>query len=340
MKQLSLSIAAILFATQALAGTVILAQSPAQSSAKPSPYEGVSRPPVDSIDTTEQGPAQPPTTSADAAAPSAPAPATSAPSLPPASAAASRAAAPAAQDDADGIVLTPVADDTTATAATVHAAPALQSRSASSGDDDIVSSVPVPDNEAPEGTPIHARMDQQISSRESPVGTPWSAKVSRDVTVAGRVVIPAGSIVRGRVSHAEYGHRIAGPASLRLNPESVDLPDGTHYLLHAVVSETGPNTKVKGDEGTIESKDHPKRMAVEAASGTGGGAVLGAAVAGPAGAVAGTVIGAGVVTAHWLIEDHAAVLPRDSEIVFGLTRPLVLTPTTAQAAPATTQAAR
>jgi hypothetical protein len=337
MKQLSLSIAAVLFATQALAGAAVLAQSPAQSAAKPSPYEGVSRPPADSIDTTEQAPAQPPPT-AVAAAPSAPAPAKSEPaSLPPASAAPSR---PAAQDDADGIVLTPVADDTTAPAAPVRTSPSLQSRSASSGDDDIVTSVPVPDNEAPEGTPIHARMDQQISSRESPVGTPWSAKVTRDVTVAGRVVIPAGSIVRGRVSHAEFGHRIAGPASLRLDPESVDLPDGTHYMLHAVVSETGPNTKVKGDEGTIESKDHPKRMAVEAAAGTGGGAVLGAAMAGPAGAVAGTVIGAGVVTAHWLIENHAAVLPRDSEIVFGLTRPLILTPTTAQAAPATTQAAR
>ncbi len=291
-------------------------QTPHAAIAKPSPYEGVSQPPAtDVIRTTEEQPA---------VAPAMPAPVAVVAPVP-----AARAAA-APKPDPNGIVEVPVPDeDATPAVAASTPSPTLQTRQVFNPDANIVSSVPTPDNELPEGTPVHAKLDQEISSRENGVGTPFSAQVSQDVMQNGRVIIPVGSLIHGRVTHADYGRRIAGPASLRLNPEEVVLPDGTRYTFHGIVSQTGraSNTKVVG-EGTVESKDHAKRIAAEYGIGAGGGAVAGAAVAGPTGAIVGTAIGLGVVTAHWLRENHAAVLPANSDITFGLTQPMMLTPAT------------
>ncbi len=299
------------------------------ATAKPNPYEGVSQPPAsDTITATEAQPAVPPVTPPPSVQPSVtPAPAVSAPA---ASVASSGSKGVSGNPDS-GIVETPVPDTP---ASAVANTPRLQTRGHFNPDATIVTSVSLPDNELPEGTPVHARIDQEISSRENGVGTPWTAQVSQDVVQNGRVFIPVGSVIHGRVTHADYGRRMYGPASLRLTPDDVVLPDGTRYALHALVSQTGANSNTKtGREGAIRSKDHMKRTAAEVAAGGGSGAVLGAAVGGPAGAIAGSAIGVGVVTAHWLRTNHAAVLPANSIITFGLTQPLILN--SAQASNAT-----
>ena len=42
--------------------------------------------------------------------------------------------------------------------------------------------------------------------------------------------------------------------------------------------------------------------------------------------IVGAGIGVGLVTAHTLLKNHAAVLPAGSNITFGLTQPMMLTP--------------
>jgi hypothetical protein len=285
----------------------------AQTTAKPTPYEGVSEPPsTDVIRATEATPVTPPPQPAAA-------PVTAAPAAQP-----SRTPA---QNADYGIVETPV---TTSTGASAQA-PVLHTR-ATDPDFDIVTNVPLPANQLVEGTPIHARLDQELSSRENGRGTLFSAQVVSDVTQNGRVIIPIGSTVHGRVMSADYGRRIAGAASLRLLADEVVLPDGTRYSLRAVVSQTshGSNTKVNG-EGTVLSKDHPRRVAAEYGMGGGSGALVGAGLAGPAGAAVGAGIGLGIVTAHVLLQPNAAVLPAGSNITFGLTQPMQLSPITASA---------
>lgn len=304
-------------ATLALTSAIAVAQT----TAKPSPYQGVSQPPsADVIRATD-----------------APAPVQTAPpaSLPPAAAANEQqqvqqsakpaAAQPAPFENPDyGIVETPVS---TAPGAPVQA-PNLQTRSGDP-DADIVTSVPVSDNELIGGTAIHARMNEQISSRDNGVGTLFTAQVMRDVTQNQRVIIPSGSVIHGKVIHADYGRRIAGAPTLRLLADEVVLPDGTRYTMSALVSQTGrsTNTKVNG-EGTVIAKDMPKRIGVEYAIGGGGGAATGAVFGGPTGAAIGAGVGAGLVTAHLLLQEHAAILPAGSAITFGLTQPMRLTPLT------------
>jgi hypothetical protein len=56
--------------------------------------------------------------------------------------------------------------------------------------------------------------------------------------------------------------------------------------------------------------------------------MVGAELGGPAGALAGSVVGAGVITTHLLLQHpEAATVPAGSEVDFSLTEPLDMTPT-------------
>jgi hypothetical protein len=296
--------------TLAAAASLLLSTPFLLAQAKPSPYEGVSTPPAnDSINTTEQAPATPTPAAAPAAA-SAPAP------------------APAAKSNPDsGIVETPLpasAGDYMPHSAALH--PRSFDASADKGDDDIVTYVPAPANAIPAGTVFKVRMLQDIDAGSTTANTPFRGTVAEDVMRNGKVVVPVGSEVRGRVVYAAAGNRLNGGSVIHLRPDEFVLPDGTRYHLHAQVIDTvGSDTRVKG-EGNIAANEHGKRTLVELGAGAGGGAIIGAAVGGGVGAVVGTAVGAGVVTAHWLRTNWSANLPAQSTVVFSLTDPMFLNP--------------
>jgi hypothetical protein len=290
--------------TLAAAASLLLSTPFLLAQAKPSPYEGVSTPPAsDAITTTEQAPATPP-------------------------AAAAAAPAPAAKTNPDaGIIETPLPPS--AGDYMPHSA-ALQPRSfdasADKGDNDIVTYVPAPANALPEGTVFKVRMLQDIDAGSTTANTPFRATLAEDVMRNGKVVVPVGSELRGRVVYAAAGNRLNGGSVIHLRPDEFVLPDGTRYHLHAQVIDTfGSDTKVKG-EGNIAANEHGKRTLAELGAGVGGGAIVGAAVGGGVGAVVGTAVGAGVVTAHWLRTNWSANLPAQSTVVFSLTDPMFLNP--------------
>jgi hypothetical protein len=294
--------AATLILSAALSTPLLLAQS-----AKPSPYQGVSEPPAsDVITTTEPAPA-----AAPVAAQPTPAPAPV-------------AAPPAASTNPDaGIIETPL-----------HPAVALHSRSTQATWDEsndnreggIVTYVPGPANALPSGTVFKVTMLQDLDAGTVTPGTPFRAKLTQDIERNGKVVVPEGSELHGRVVYAYAGRRLNGGSVMHLRPDEFVLPDGTRYHLHAQVIDTfGSNTKAKG-EGNIVANEHGKRTIAELGAGAGGGAIVGAAVGGGVGAVVGTAVGAGIVTAHWLRTNWSANVPQDSTVVFSLTDPMFLTP--------------
>jgi hypothetical protein len=304
------------------AATLILSSPFLLAQAKPSPYQeqGVSVPPAnDTITTTEQAPAQ------------APAPAATAPIPAQAQAPAAVAPAPAPQSNSNpdaGIIETPLPPSTGDYAP--HAAAALRGRNfdapSNNPDDGIVTYVPGPANGLPAGTVFKVRMLEDINAGTATPNTPFRAQLTADVIRNGKVVIPVGSELHGRVVYATAGNRLNGGSVLHLRPDEFVLPDGTRYHLHAQVIDTfGSNTKTKG-EGNIVANQHGKRTVAELGMGAGSGAILGAVVGGGVGAVVGTAVGAGVVTAHWLLTNWAADLPADSTVVFSLTDPMLLNP--------------
>lgn len=194
-------------------------------------------------------------------------------------------------------------------------------------DSDIVTFVPTRPGELPAGTNIHIRLSQQLSSSETRPGTSFTGQVAKDVMLSGRVVIPQGSELRGRVESVREGHRLGNRATIRLRPDAVVLPDGSQYALHAaVIGAHNRNTRVDS-EGGITPKSHLKKDTIEEGIGAGTGAIAGAAMGGPPGAFVGSLVGVGVVTTHLIVQRPQTVdMPANSAIVFSLTEPLALSP--------------
>jgi hypothetical protein len=283
----------------------------AQTHAKPTPYEGMSQPPsTDSIVATPDTEVQ--------AAPKATTPAT-APA--PVSVSTPVQAQPAATNPDAGIV-----GDKTAVATTTGSGlePTLYERS-TNPDAGIVGEVALRPGELESGTLIRVRIQEALSTSSTSAGSEFSAIVMSPVSQGGKVIIPMGSQVKGRVVSVKAGKSFGQKAVLRLRPDTVTMPDGSRYMLHAEVVQTqGTDTKA-GGEGTITTASHMKRNAIEYGAGAGSGAIIGAAVGGGPGALIGTAVGAGVITVHLLLQSHQAQLPKDSVLIFGLTEPMTFT---------------
>jgi hypothetical protein len=201
-------------------------------------------------------------------------------------------------------------------------------------DDGIVTYVPSKPGEIPDGTLVKVRLDEELSTLTTRPGTKFTAQVSEPVMRDGRVIVPVGSVLEGRVTWVRGGRRIGGAAAIHLEPRSVTLPDGMQYFLRARVIDTNSweNTKVD-EEGTIMRSENKKRNVGIIALTTGGGAAAGAMIGGPAGALVGAGVGAGVTTVLWLKQDRQAELPRNLGVVFCLTEPMRVTPASAAVAP-------
>ncbi|MGA8530655.1 MAG: hypothetical protein WB622_13135 [Acidobacteriaceae bacterium] len=320
----------------ALAGCLVLPAGWAQSTQSAqnqqdqqnqSQYSGVSHPPPDSTIQADDETMSAPT---PAPKPSAAIPMTSA--APPAASPADSAAMP---EPAAAVSSTNPLDNTDYGIVTVvPSEPASGSSDASlqtrgwNSNDDIVNYVPSGPNELAPGTNFTIRLSEDLSTNDTHRGQTFRGVIARNVYKDGRIIIPAGSGIRGRVVEVSHGHHVGPHATLRLRPEEIVLPDGTMYHINAVAVQSLASGTRTNDEGGIEATHHYAKDAVEYGAGTGVGAIAGAEIAGPVGAGVGSLVGAGLVSAHMLIgHPEAANLPQGSLLVFSLTQPMAMTPT-------------
>jgi hypothetical protein len=197
---------------------------------------------------------------------------------------------------------------------------------ASDPDAGIVTSVPTRPGELPEGTTIRMALNEEISSGGSQAGSDFTGKVAADVLSSGKVVIPQGSEVMGKVVRVTEGRRFGTPATIRLRPDVVVLPDGSRYVLRAQLIGTNSRARVD-DEGTLKPASQVKKNVIEEGAGIGTGAVAGAIIGGGPGALVGSLIGAGVITTHILVQHPATVkVPKDTTLTLSLTKPMLITP--------------
>jgi hypothetical protein len=190
----------------------------------------------------------------------------------------------------------------------------------------IVVDVPEREGELRTGTLLKTKMVDTLSTESTMRGSRFTAEVTEPIERSGRVIIPVGSILEGRVTEVHGGKRITGGALLHLETNNVTLPYGTHYIVHAQVVDTGRSDFKVTDEGTLKKKDNTKETLAVVGGVTGAGAATGAVVGGGVGAIVGASIGAGVSTVIWLKQDRQATLPKDVRLVFSLTAPMILTP--------------
>ncbi|MBP1608594.1 MAG: hypothetical protein H6Q04_829 [Acidobacteria bacterium] len=214
---------------------------------------------------------QPPATQEQAAAPTAgqpaaavPAPATTSPGVQPA-AAPRPAAAPAAS--------TPTAAQMQQSAPPSNAvAPAAQA--------------PAPRPQLatiPSGTKLMIRLESTVDTAVNKAGDAFKGIVDEDISVDGKVAIPRGSAVSGKLLKVVQSGRVEGRAELAMELNKVEV-GGTSYSMA---------TKTF----SVMAESSKKEDAMKIGGGAGIGAAIGAIAGGGKGAAIGAAVGGGAGTA-------------------------------------------
>lgn len=180
----------------------------------------------------------------------------------------------------------------------------------------------------PVGTPVRIKLETALSTSSTVAGDTFSGRVLEDVKLNQKVILPVGATLQGQVVRVSEPRRIKGKPMIQLLPQVVILPNGEKYAINAAVVDTN---KINGtsvdDEGRIKGPGHTDRDVMEIGAGTGVGAIVGGIAAGGKGSLIGAGLGASATVIHWLTKRNSASIPAGSEIIFELSRPMIVEPT-------------
>ncbi len=313
----------------------------AQESGKPDPYTGTAKPPQDVSIPQDAVPqdnsGKPPAGVTGYEQPAAipipkPSPAQPEPAVAPQPASAPTSAQPMTQPSPATSAMANPADGTddgiVIVSPNMTEKPALDARTGktfSDPDGDIVHPENVSPGDQGYGATIRVRLLNTLSTATSQTGEPFRTRVSSDVMQNGQVLIPAGAEIDGTLVGVSYGHA-GGHGSMHLRPESVVMPDGSRFNIYAELSGAPGTTVHINSEGGVSPGSQLRKDGIEYGGAVGAGAVTGAILGGPGGAVAGTIIGAGVITVHLLVNHPQATLDSGTVLLFTLNQPLNLVP--------------
>jgi len=159
------------------------------------------------------------------------------------------------------------------------------------------------------GTKVPLALKHAISTRGTREGDAVYAETTFPVVENGRVLIPAGTYVQGRITHIQRAGRIKGRAEVQMHFTTLIYPSGYTVMLPGAL-ESAPGvdkTQVNDNEGTIRADSQAPEKVGQVATAGATGAVIGAATNGGKGALIGAGIGGAVGTA-------IALLTRGNEV--------------------------
>ena len=168
------------------------------------------------------------------------------------------------------------------------------------------------------------RMNQTLSSARSHMGDRFKATVVTPVYASGVAVVPAGSIVEGRVTSAVAARTRGREGQIAVAFDTLILPDGTKHPLDGVLTELQDDRRGEVDaENEVSGRSSEKRSIGYIGGGTAGGAILGGVIGGAKGAGIGAVLGAGAgVAGVMLTKGYEAELRSGTEVGMVTTRPI------------------
>ena len=135
----------------------------------------------------------------------------------------------------------------------------------------------------PAGQELDVRLQSTLSSDTATVEQRFEATTVVDLMQDGRVLVPAGSIVRGVVSGVEEAGRVDRAGRLTLSFDQV-VVRGREHPMRATATRVFESGGIREEVGTV-------------GAGAGVGGLIGGILGGVQGAVLGAVIGAGGVVA-------------------------------------------
>lgn len=172
----------------------------------------------------------------------------------------------------------------------------------------------------PVGTTFAIRMNEELSTERSKAGDSFTARLEDPIVDAqGRVIVPAGATVRGRVTAVAPSTRVGQTAAMKLAFEAISF-GGESYPLQASVesADVQQNTRTSTAE-----------TAGKVAAGAAAGAILGQVLGkNTSSTLKGAAIGAAAGTAIAMgTSDVDAVLPQGAQVVIRLDQPITVTRT-------------
>ncbi len=168
------------------------------------------------------------------------------------------------------------------------------------------------------GTTLSLTLNETLSTQTNREGDSFTATLAEPVRdTSGDVVIPAGALVRGRVTQVQKSGHVGETAVLSLAFEQISWPDGSYPLEASVVS-ANPERVTRQKTGEQVGK---------VATGAVAGAILGRVLGGNGkGALKGAIVGAAAGTAIAMgTADVDAVLRSGSAMMIRLDQPVRLT---------------
>jgi hypothetical protein len=130
----------------------------------------------------------------------------------------------------------------------------------------------------PAGTELQLVLENELSSATSQVGDPVTARVTRATSPDGAVVLPGGTILKGRVYRADAAGRVKGKSHLAVDFDRITVRGVESRLDTTAIAVEGPDS-------------HGRDAAIIGGS-TVGGAIVGGILGGGSGAKKGAVVGA------------------------------------------------
>jgi hypothetical protein len=147
--------------------------------------------------------------------------------------------------------------------------------------------------EIPAGTALTLVLETGLSTATSREGQAVTARVERAVSEDGRVVLPGGSVLRGRVSEVDPSGRVSGRAHLAVKWDTLTV--------------RGVSRRIETSDVAMTAEDNHGRDAKIIGGSTAAGAIIGGIVNGGRGAKKGAILGAGAGTGAVLINKGSDV---------------------------------
>jgi hypothetical protein len=135
------------------------------------------------------------------------------------------------------------------------------------------------EEEIPAGTALSLVLETALSTETTREGQSVTARVERATSDDGRVVLPGGSVLRGRVTEVDRAGRVSGRAHLAVKWDTLTVRGESH--------------KVAVSDLAMTAEKQIGRDAKILGGSTAAGAIIGGIVNGGSGAKKGALIGAG-----------------------------------------------
>jgi hypothetical protein len=164
--------------------------------------------------------------------------------------------------------------------------------------------------EVPAGTEIDVRLQNTLNSGTAQVEDRFEATTLVDLSVNGRVLIPAGSVMRGVVTAVEPGTRTNRTSRLTVSFDQVTV-NNRSYPMRGTVTQAIEGAGIRGE-------------ATRAGAGAVVGGLIGAVLGGAKGAVLGVLIGGGGTIAA--TEGKEVDLPQGTVLRVRVDAPLQIQP--------------